>query len=92
MISNTQSKALYTGNGATTQFPFSFRVWEPDQILVTVTDAVLRAPDSAISVSDGRNIRFEHVRFDTLDGAVRLKTDGPLTENIRFADCTPEVR
>ena len=39
MISNTQSKALYTGNGATTQFPFSFRVWEPDQILVTVTDA-----------------------------------------------------
>lgn len=59
---------------------------------VTVTDAVLRAPDSAISVSDGRNIRFEHVRFDTPDGAVRLKTDGPLTENIRFADCTPEVR
>lgn len=39
MISNTQSKALYTGNGATTQFPFTFRVWEPDQILVTVTDA-----------------------------------------------------
>ena len=60
--------------------------------IVTVTDAVLRAPDSVISVSDGRNIRFEHVRFDTPDGAVRLKTDGPLTENIRFADCTPEVR
>lgn len=39
MISNTQSKALYTGNGATTQFPFSFRVWETDQVLVTVTDA-----------------------------------------------------
>lgn len=39
MISNTQSKALYTGNGATTQFPFSFRVWKEDQVLVTVTDA-----------------------------------------------------
>ena len=43
MISNTQSKALYTGNGATTQFPFTFRVWKEDQVLVTVTDADVAA-------------------------------------------------
>ena len=31
------SKALYQGNGSATQFPFAFKVWEPDQIRVTVT-------------------------------------------------------
>lgn len=39
MISNTQSKAIFTGNGAATEFPFTFRVWKTDQVQVTVTDA-----------------------------------------------------
>lgn len=38
-LETTTSKAVYTGNGATTEFPFSFKVWEKDQILVSVTDA-----------------------------------------------------
>ena len=38
-LETTVSKAVYTGNGATTEFPFSFKVWEKDQILVSVTDA-----------------------------------------------------
>ena len=39
MISNTQSKSVYTGNGTATEFPFTFRVWKADQVQVTVTDA-----------------------------------------------------
>lgn len=38
-LESTTSKAVYTGNGATTEFPFSFKVWEEAQILVSVTDA-----------------------------------------------------
>ena len=38
-LETTTSKAVYTGNGATTEFPFSFKVWDEDQILVSVTDA-----------------------------------------------------
>ncbi|WP_337509619.1 hypothetical protein [Desulfovibrio sp.] len=37
-LETTVSKAVYTGNGATTEFPFSFKVWDEDQILVSVTD------------------------------------------------------
>ena len=38
-LESAASKAVYTGNGATTEFPFSFKVWEEAQILVSVTDA-----------------------------------------------------
>ena len=38
-LESAASKAVYTGNGATTEFPFSFKVWGEDQILVSVTDA-----------------------------------------------------
>ena len=38
-LESTTSKVVYTGNGATTEFPFSFKVWDEDQILVSVTDA-----------------------------------------------------
>ena len=37
-LESAASKAVYTGNGATTEFPFSFKVWDEDQILVSVTD------------------------------------------------------
>lgn len=38
-LESAASKAVYTGNGATTEFPFFFKVWDEDQILVSVTDA-----------------------------------------------------
>lgn len=38
-LETTVSKAVYTGNGATTEFPFFFKVWAEDQVAVTVTDA-----------------------------------------------------
>ena len=31
------SRALFLGNGATTQFPFSFKVWEESQLVVSLT-------------------------------------------------------
>lgn len=31
------SRALFEGNGAATQFPFSFRVWEESQLIVSLT-------------------------------------------------------
>lgn len=32
------SRAVFDGNGAATRFPFTFRVWEPSEIAVFVTD------------------------------------------------------
>lgn len=32
------SRAVFDGNGAATKFPFTFRVWEPSEIAVSVTD------------------------------------------------------
>ncbi len=38
MINNNVSKAIYEGNGVTTNFPFYFKVWDSSQIVVEVTD------------------------------------------------------
>ncbi len=38
MISNNISKAVFRGNGITTEFPFSFKVWSLSQLVVEVTD------------------------------------------------------
>lgn len=37
-LENSTSKAVFEGNGATTQFPFAFKVWDEKQIAVTVTN------------------------------------------------------
>lgn len=42
------SRAVYEGNGATTVFPFAFKVWEVSQLSVT-----LSAPDGTESVASG---------------------------------------
>ena len=55
-LETTVSKAVYTGNGATTEFPFSFKVWDEDQILVSVTDAqgyVQEAGEYSVTLSAG---------------------------------------
>ena len=31
------SKAVFNGNGATTDFPFDFRVWDTSELSVTIT-------------------------------------------------------
>ena len=55
-LESTTSKAVYTGNGATTEFPFSFKVWDEDQILVSVTDTqgyVQEAGEYSVTLSAG---------------------------------------
>ena len=34
MLTNTISKVIYNGNGVATSFPFTFKVWESDQLIV----------------------------------------------------------
>ena len=42
------SRAVYEGNDAATRFPFSFKVWNASQLVVTLT-----SPDGATSVASG---------------------------------------
>lgn len=44
-LDSTLSKALYQGNGSATQFPFSFKVWEPSQVRVTVAGGSRESTD-----------------------------------------------
>ena len=37
-IESNTSKAVFIGNGVTRSFPFSFKIWDKDQITVTVRD------------------------------------------------------
>ena len=53
---------------------------------LTLEDAVLCSPDDTVEISDGRNLRFRHVRFETPSGHASLRLSGSLTENIRFED------
>ena len=60
-LETTVSKAVYTGNGATTEFPFSFKVWDEDQILVSVTDAqgyVQETGEYSVTLSAGGGTVF----------------------------------
>ena len=60
-LETTTSKAVYTGNGATTEFPFSFKVWDEDQILVSVTDAqgyVQETGEYSVTLSAGGGTVF----------------------------------
>lgn len=60
-LETTVSKAVYTGNGATTKFPFSFKVWDEDQILVSVTDTqgyVQETGEYSVTLSAGGGTVF----------------------------------
>ncbi len=45
MLSNDISKTIFHGNDLTTDFPFTFKVWDASQLLVQVTDAQGRTQD-----------------------------------------------
>ena len=60
-LETTVSKAVYTGNGATTEFSFSFKVWDEDQILVSVTDTqgyVQETGEYSVTLSAGGGTVF----------------------------------
>lgn len=46
-LESTINKNRYIGNGATTQFPFTFKIWKTDQILVYVGDGTTEQEVSA---------------------------------------------
>ena len=58
------SRALFEGNGAATQFPFSFRVWEESQLVVSLTSPqgeTSRAMGWTATLSDsGGTISYLH--------------------------------
>ena len=58
------SRALFEGNGAATQFPFSFRVWEESQLVVSLTSPqgeTSRATGWTATLSDsGGTVRYLH--------------------------------
>ena len=45
------SRAIFEGNGKATDFPFSFKVWEAGQLLVSLT-----APDGKTSTATGWSV------------------------------------
>ena len=66
-LPSSSSKAVFQGNGLSTEFPFSFRVWEPSEISVSVTD-----PDGVTSTATG----YVVVLAESGDGGTVAYTHG----------------
>lgn len=98
-LETTVSKAVYTGNGATTEFPFSFKVWEKDQILVSVTDAqgyVQETGEYSVTLSaGGGTVSYLHAGAPLPSGwKLALTRDMPFTQEDDYITGTrfdPEV-
>lgn len=98
-LETTVSKAVYTGNGATTEFPFSFKVWEKDQILVSVTDAqgyVQETGEYSVTLSTGGGtVSYLHAGAPLPSGwKLALTRDMPFTQEDDYITGTrfdPEV-
>lgn len=70
------SKAVFNGNGATTDFPFDFRVWDTSELSVTIT-----GPDGASMLATG----WTATLTDT-GGTVTYRKDGaPLPSGWKLA-------
>lgn len=98
-LESTTSKAVYTGNGATTEFPFSFKVWDEDQILVSVTDAqgyVQETGEYSVTLSaGGGTVSYLHDGAPLPSGwKLALTRDMPFTQEDDYITGTrfdPEV-
>ncbi len=64
MLTNNISKAIFQGNGVATEFPFSFKVWEPSQLIVSIIDShnsETIVTDWSLTLSDhGGTITYLH--------------------------------
>ncbi|WP_245916962.1 glycoside hydrolase family 28 protein [Mucilaginibacter yixingensis] len=56
---------------------------------VLIKNTTVHTKDTLITVLDGRNITFDHVKIDNPNKQVTTLVDGPQADNIRFIDCTP---
>ena len=98
-LESTTSKAVYTGNGATTEFPFSFKVWEKDQILVSITDArgyVQETGEYSVTLSaGGGTVSYLHAGAPLPSGwKLAITRDMPFTQEDDYITGTrfdPEV-
>ena len=98
-LETTTSKAVYTGNGATTEFPFSFKVWDEDQILVSVTDAqgyVQETGEYSVTLSaGGGTVSYLHEGAPLPSGwKLAITRDMPFTQEDDYITGTrfdPEV-
>lgn len=98
-LETTVSKAVYTGNGATTEFPFSFKVWDEDQILVSVTDTqgyVQETGEYSVTLSTGGGtVSYLHAGAPLPSGwKLALTRDMPFTQEDDYITGTrfdPEV-
>ena len=98
-LETTVSKAVYTGNGATTEFPFSFKVWEKAQILVSVTDAlgyVQETGEYSVTLSaGGGTVSYLHAGVPLPSGwKLAITRDMPFTQEDDYITGTrfdPEV-
>ena len=84
-LESAASKAVYTGNGATTEFPFSFKVWEKDQILVSITDArgyVQETGEYSVTLSaGGGTVSYLHAGAPLPSGwKLAITRDMPFTQ------------
>ncbi len=98
-LESAASKAVYTGNGATTEFPFSFKVWDKDQILVSITDArgyVQETGEYSVTLSaGGGTVSYLHAGAPLPSGwKLAITRDMPFTQEDDYITGTrfdPEV-
>lgn len=57
---------------------------------ITIKNVSIRSKSSDISTLDARNVSFNNVVFNTPDGKVSVKSEGPKSTPIKFINCTPE--
>lgn len=61
-VANSSNKITYTGNGTTTQFPFSFRIFEATDIQVILTD-VATGTDTTLSTNYAVDTSSSYVTY-----------------------------
>jgi hypothetical protein len=57
---------------------------------ITLRDVNIQCKDSLISILDGRNISYDKVLFKIPGNAIVTDISGPLSERIKFENCTPQ--
>lgn len=57
---------------------------------ITIKNVNVTCPDSVIHINDGRNIKFQNVRFNVPGDKVRLEKTGELSKNIKFKNSSPK--
>lgn len=87
------SRVRYEGNGTATQFPFSFKVWETNQLAVTLTGPDGKSSDAtgwtASLDEDGGAVTYLHDGSPLPEGwLLAITRDMPFTQEIDLVSAT----